>query len=88
MPLQPSRRRADPWQRAGALTLRMEDVEVAKRGFQPASAWGAAAPAAAPGAVQGWQDVGGLQDVIAALKETLLLPTQHARLIKLCAPQP
>ena len=67
----------------GALTLRMEDVEAAKRGFQPASAWGAASPTQAPGAPQGWQDVGGLEDVIAALKEALQLPTQHARLIKL-----
>ena len=72
----------------GALTLKMEDVEAARRGFQPASAWGAAAPAQAPGAPQGWQDVGGLADVIAALREALELPLRHPELIKLCAPDP
>ena len=56
---------------------------MAKRGFQPASAWGASAPAQAAGGPQGWQDVGGLDDVVAALKEALELPTKHAHLIRM-----
>ena len=64
----------------------MEDVTEARRGFQPASAWGASAPVQSAGAPQGWQDVGGLEDVVAALKEALELPTKHARLISMCAP--
>ena len=33
------------------------------------------------GAIEGWQDVGGLADVRAALQEALELPTKYASLI-------
>lgn len=57
-------------------------MEAARRDFVPASNWGVA-QAAAPfaGGPQGWQSVGGLEDVVLALKEAIEIPMKHPRLI-------
>lgn len=70
---------------AGPLRLLPRDIESAREGFAPASSWGVAQAGGASGAVSGWEDVGGLHDVVAALKEALELPLKHARLIARCA---
>lgn len=40
------------------------------------------------GGVEGWQDVGGLAEVRAALQEALELPTKYAHLISRWVPLP
>ncbi|BDA47966.1 probable peroxisome biogenesis factor 1 [Coccomyxa sp. Obi] len=66
----------------GKLEVGPEDMEAALQGFSPASAWGVGrvVPGEGPGP-RGWADVGGLEDVRDALRETLELPTRYAKLI-------
>ncbi len=57
-------------------------MEAALQGFSPASAWGVGRVVAGEGpGPRGWADVGGLEDVRDALRETLELPTRYAKLI-------
>ncbi|KAA6429601.1 MAG: peroxisome biogenesis 1-like [Trebouxia sp. A1-2] len=68
-------------QSSGALMISPEDLADAEQGFQPAAAWGVGQLQGGVGGVEGWQDVGGLADVRAALQEALELPTKYAALI-------
>ncbi|KAL0051151.1 hypothetical protein WJX82_002808 [Trebouxia sp. C0006] len=68
-------------QGSGALMISPEDLADAEQGFQPAAAWGVGQLQGGGGGVEGWQDVGGLADVRAALQEALELPTKYAALI-------
>ena len=64
----------------GELVLGEQDLAQARRGFVPASSWGVA-QAAVAGGPSSWQDVGGLDAVVLALREALELPLRHPRLI-------
>ncbi|KAL3142931.1 hypothetical protein ABBQ38_003216 [Trebouxia sp. C0009 RCD-2024] len=65
----------------GALLVSSTDLAEAQQGFQPAAAWGVGHLQGGGGGIEGWQDVGGLADVRAALQEALELPTKYASLI-------
>ena len=71
---------ADPGA-AGGLSLEQQDLAAACRGFKPAASWGVGAATPSAGGPRGWQDVGGLEPVVAALREALELPLRHARLV-------
>ncbi len=62
------------------------DLAAARDGFAPAASWGVTrADAGAAAGPRGWDDVGGLPDAVAALREALALPTRFARLCARCA---
>ena len=70
---------------AGGLAVSTADLAEAKRGFAPAASWGVTNAAASDGAgPRGWEDVGGMPDVVGALREALALPTRFARLCARC----
>ena len=70
---------------AGGLAVSTADLAEAKRGFAPAASWGVTNAAASDGAgPRGWEDVGGMPDVVDALREALALPTRFARLCARC----
>lgn len=69
----------------GGLDVSTADLTGAKRGFAPAASWGVTNPAASEAAgPRGWEDVGGMPDVVDALREALALPTRFARLCARC----
>ena len=70
------------------MSIDREDLEAAKQGFSPAAAWGTGQLGSQAGGLQGWQDVGGLQEVREALRETLELPAKHPKLFAMCAAAP
>ena len=57
------------------------DLEKAEQGFSPAASWGTGRVSAGAEGPQGWQDVGGLADVQASMRETLELPARYPNLI-------
>ncbi len=61
-----------------------EDLQVAFTGFVPAAFWNvasSASKASTAGQLEGWEDVGGLQEAVAALQEALVLPSKYAALV-------
>lgn len=70
---------------AGGLAVSTADLAEAKRGFAPAASWGVTNATASDGAgPRGWEDVGGMPDVVDALREALALPMRFARLCARC----
>jgi len=66
---------------AAEAALRVEDVEAALEGFVPGHAQGVSAPVAGPGGEgRGWDSIGGLAEVVAALREMFELPARYAGL--------
>lgn len=63
------------------LQLREPDLAAARQGFSPAAFWGIGRPADATAGVQGWEEVGGLAEVKAALREALELPARAPALV-------
>ncbi len=63
------------------LQLTHADMEAALEGFTPAAFWGTGTRTAVQAGVQGWEDVGGMDEAREALHEALELPTKHARLV-------
>lgn len=63
------------------LQLTHADMEAALEGFTPAAFWGTGTRTAVQAGVQGWADVGGMDEAREALHEALELPTKHARLV-------
>jgi hypothetical protein len=80
-------RKLRPWSDApGGLHVSAADLAAARDGFAPAASWGVTrADAGAAAGLRGWDDVGGLPDAVAALREALALPTRFARLCARCA---
>ncbi|GIL79880.1 hypothetical protein Vretimale_12481 [Volvox reticuliferus] len=64
-----------------ALAVTQEDLKEALEGFVPAAFWGVQQASAAAGKAEGWEDVGGLEDVVASLREALLLPVRYRDLV-------
>lgn len=70
---------------AGGLAVSTADLAEAMKGFAPAASWGVTNAAANNDAgPRGWEDVGGMPDVVDALREALALPTRFARLCARC----
>ncbi|KAG2501630.1 hypothetical protein HYH03_000135 [Edaphochlamys debaryana] len=67
--------------RGAELALTEADLRGALEGFVPAPFWGVQQASAAAGKAEGWEDVGGLEEVVAALREALLLPIRHRALV-------
>ena len=63
------------------LHVTREDMEAALQGFTPAAFWGTGTRMAVQAGVQGWADVGGMEDARQALHEALELPTRYAHLV-------
>lgn len=66
---------------APPLQLTEADVEAALDGFTPAAFWGTGSHKGMQAGVDGWADVGGMEEARHALHEALELPTRHARLV-------
>lgn len=60
-----------------------EDMEAALDGFTPPAFWGVSQSKAggAGGQLEGWGDVGALEEAVDALKESLLLPLKYPELV-------
>ncbi|GLI68017.1 hypothetical protein VaNZ11_012315, partial [Volvox africanus] len=67
--------------RGVALAVTQEDLKEALDGFVPAAFWGVQQASTAAGKAEGWEDVGGLEDVVASLREALLLPVRYRDLV-------
>jgi SpoVK/Ycf46/Vps4 family AAA+-type ATPase len=65
----------------GGVVLGAAALEGAAEGLTPAAFWGAGTATSVTAGVEGWQDVGGLAAVRAALQEALELPVKHAALV-------
>lgn len=65
----------------GSLQLTRADMEAALEGFTPAAFWGTGTRTGVQAGVQGWADVGGMEEAREALHEALELPTKYARLV-------
>ena len=63
------------------LRLTREDLLGALEGFTPAAFWGTGSRKGVQAGVEGWADVGGMEEARQALHEALELPTKHARLV-------
>ncbi|KAK9829370.1 hypothetical protein WJX72_005440 [[Myrmecia] bisecta] len=63
------------------LTVTGADLATAQTGFSPAASWGVGQGTASGAGPRGWQDVGGMADVKAALREALEVPTRFAHLM-------
>lgn len=63
------------------LHLTREDLLAALEGFTPAAFWGTGSRKSMQAGVEGWADVGGMEEARQALHEALELPTKHARLV-------
>ncbi|KAF6257629.1 P-loop containing nucleoside triphosphate hydrolase protein [Scenedesmus sp. NREL 46B-D3] len=66
------------------LAVTAEDVASALAGFVPAAFWRAGQQRRQQqqeGGIEGWQDVGGLGDAVAALHEALVLPAKYGQLL-------
>ncbi|PRW56943.1 peroxisome biogenesis 1 isoform X1 [Chlorella sorokiniana] len=63
------------------LRLTREDLLEALEGFTPAAFWGTGSRKSVQAGVEGWADVGGMEEARQALHEVLELPTKHARLV-------
>ncbi len=63
------------------LRLSRQDLLEALEGFTPAAFWGTGSRKSVQAGVQGWADVGGMEEARQALHEALELPTKHARLV-------
>lgn len=63
------------------LRLTREDLLAALEGFTPAAFWGTGSRKSVQAGVEGWADVGGMEEARQALHEALELPTKHARLV-------
>lgn len=59
--------------------LENQDLARALLGFVPAASWGVAKTG--KGRLDGWEDVGGMEPVVAALRESLELPLRFPHLI-------
>jgi SpoVK/Ycf46/Vps4 family AAA+-type ATPase len=64
-----------------SLHLEPADLEAALEGFTPAAFWGTGSGGAVQAGVEGWADVGGMEEARQALHEALELPTKYARLV-------
>eukprot|EP00887_Chlorella_sp_A99_P002124 scaffold21.g2124.t1 len=64
-----------------ALAVARADLAGALEGMTPAAFWGVGTRQALQRGVAGWEDVGGLAEVRAALHEALELPLRHAALV-------
>lgn len=65
----------------GRHRLTFDDMKSALHGLTPAAFWGVDAHKAIQSGIEGWQDVGGLSEVRAVLKEVLELPLKHPALV-------
>lgn len=63
------------------LRLVQGDLEAALEGFTPAAFWGTGSHRGMQAGVEGWADVGGMEEARQALHEALELPTRYARLV-------
>ncbi|WIA28210.1 hypothetical protein OEZ86_010771 [Tetradesmus obliquus] len=66
------------------LAVSAEDVASALAGFVPAAFWRAGQQKGQQqqeGGIQGWEDVGGLSDAVAALHEALVMPAKYGQLL-------
>ncbi|KXZ55626.1 hypothetical protein GPECTOR_2g1176 [Gonium pectorale] len=63
------------------LSVTEGDLRSALEGFVPAAFWGVQQAAEAGGRAEGWEDVGGLADVMSSLREALLLPIKYRQLV-------
>ncbi len=66
---------------AGPTQISRHDLEKAQQGFSPAASWGPGQTGSLNEGPQGWQDVGGLSEVQAVMRETLELPSKYPKLV-------
>lgn len=79
-------RRTLGWERSIEFPLRvtLKDLQGAIEGMVPSAMWGSKTKKKLESGVEGWQDVGGLQNVKQALSDILELPLLHPDLVASC----